>query len=214
MEIPLYFYFNLASIIIWLSVRTRLKESLLNKVGILISVSFFIEFGALIYSYSLRTSNHWIYNVYTTGQIISILYIYSKAIVNTHISKRIVFLAIIFFFLVIANLLLFQSFFRFHTYTYIIGCFLIFYTSIEYLRQLLHQENWIPLKRRPFFWITIGNIIYFVCSMFYLGSVNYILDKNLDEYGNLINLFVYLFTSVQFIFYSIAFLCNLDQKLS
>ena len=212
MIIPVYFYFNLIAIICWLLVRSRFKEPILDQVGILISAGLIIESLALVYSYSFKTSNHWIYNMYTAGQIVYIAFIYSKLIPNQKISKQIRLLSFIFVILVVLNVLFLQSFFKFHTFSYIVGCFLIFYISILYLKQLLNEKNWQPLKKLPFFWITIGNIIFYICSMFYMGSINYINDKNFDEYGSLINIFVYLFTSLQFILYTIAFLCNLNPK--
>lgn len=212
MIIPVYFYFNLIAILVWLLVRSRFKEPLLDQVGILISACLVIEVLALVYSYSLETSNHWIYNIYTSGQIVFIAFIYSKLISNQKISKQIRLLLLIFMILVVLNFLFLQSFFKFHTFSYIIGCFLVFYISILYFKQLLNEKNWLPLKKLPFFWITIGNIIFYICSMFYMGSINYINDKNYDEYGSLINIFVYLFTSIQYILYTIAFLCNLNPK--
>ena len=212
MIIPVYFYFNLIGILVWLWVRSRFKDPLLDQVGILISAGFIIESLALAYSYSFKTSNHWIYNIYTAGQIIYIAIIYSKLIPSQKISNQIRFLTLTFVILFVLNVLFLQSFFKFHTFSYIVGCFLIFYISIQYLKQLLNEKNWQPLKKLPFFWITIGNIIFYICSMFYMGSINYINDKNYDEYGSLINIFVYLFTSLQFILYTIAFLCNLNPK--
>jgi hypothetical protein len=212
MIIPVYFYFNLIAILFWLRVRARFKEPLLDQVGILISASFIIESLALIYSYSFKTSNHWIYNIYTTGQIIFIAFIYSKLISNQKNSRQIRLFILIFLMLFILNVLFLQSFFKFHTISYILGCFLIFFISIQYLKQLLNEKNWQPLKKLPFFWITIGNIVFFICSMFYMGAINFINDRHYDIYGSLINIFVYLFTSIQYILYSIAFLCNLNPK--
>jgi len=209
---PIYFYFNLVAIIVWLWVRLRFKEPLLDQIGILISAGFIIETLALVYSYRFKTSNHWIYNMYTAGQIVFIAVIYSKLISNQKISRQIRIFSLIFVILFVLNILFLQSFFKFHTFSYILGCFLIFYISIQYLKQLLNEKNWQPLNKLPFFWITIGNIVFYICSMFYMGSINYINDKNFDEYGSLISIFVYLFTSVQSILYTIAFICNLNPK--
>ena len=212
MIIPIYFYIYLFAIFVWLMVRARFKEPLLDKIGILISISLLIESLALIYSYTLETSNHWIYNIFTTGQIIFIALIYTKLISDKPVSRLIKIFTFSFLCLVILNLSLLQNFFKFHTYSYIAGCFLIFYISIRYFKQLLNEKNWQPLKNLPFFWITIGNIVFYICSMFYMGSINYINEKNFDEYGSLIGIFVYSFTSAQSILYTIAFLCNLNPK--
>jgi len=77
MNIPIYLYFNFVAIVVWLFVRFRFKEPMLNKIGILICASFFIELIALLYSYTFKTSNHWIYNIYTTLQIAYLAIIYS-----------------------------------------------------------------------------------------------------------------------------------------
>lgn len=181
--------------------------------GYYVLVNFLVELFALFYAYQWKTSNHWIYNILTTCQISWIALHYARHIADRKASGSIRILNLVFLTVVATNLLFVQGVKNFHTYAYIIGCIFIFYISFLYLRGLLQDMEMPPLKSVPFFWVTIGNIIYFICSMFYLGSINYILDSHFDEYGTLINLFVYLFTALQFVFFSIAFMCNQVPKV-
>jgi hypothetical protein len=159
-------------------------------------------------------SNHWIYNLYTTGQIIFLSLIYSQSLVSGISKKAISVFSLLYPILVLLNVVLYQSFFKFHTLTYTLGCLFIIALIFAYFNQLLHSEEISSLRKNPFFWFNIGNAIYLIGSIFYLGSVNFILETRQDNYGELINIFVYSFTSVQYIFFIIAIACNLRPAMS
>lgn len=211
---PFYLYFVLLAAICWLFIKKRNNSKALRLFAHFIIYSLIIENLAFFYSLTLRTSNHWIYNVLTVFQVIWLGVVYITVINNKTTQKIIRVLITLYPVLVIINFLTFQPFTGFHTYTYIIGCFMVFYFSIQYLKDFLNQDTLIPLRRQPFFWISISNIIFYTTSIFYMGSINYILLKNLDEYGELINLFVYFFASVQYCLYATGLLCNLKLKVN
>jgi uncharacterized membrane protein YhaH (DUF805 family) len=71
------------------------------------------------------------------------------------------------------------------------------------------EEEGMGLRRNPYFWFNLGNMIYFIGSIFYMGSINFILESGHDFYGELINIFVYSFTSIQYFCFIIALLCRL-----
>lgn len=80
MIIPLYLYINLLFILLWLIFKPKLRQyPLLIWMGYLMLFNFCIEFAAIIYAH-YTNSNHWIYNIYTTLQIVIIGLIYKKEI--------------------------------------------------------------------------------------------------------------------------------------
>ncbi len=212
MEYPFYLYSIALAFLVWFLSRKKIENENLDYFGYLVAFNLIIENAAFYYSYFFKTSNHWIYNIITTLQIVLLVFLYSRILVNER-SKLFALISVFLFpAVVVINFLLVQKFTEFHTYTYILGCFLMFFVSIQYLKQLFHEERWTPLRYQPFFWISIANILYYTTSIFYMGSINYIVYKNIDEYGELINLFVYFFATIQYCLYIIAFICTLKPK--
>lgn len=212
MTIPLHFYVNILCLLIWSLYKSRFRDTILIIVGYYLLFALLVESTAWLYSYFMGMSNHWIYNIYTTAQTEILFFIYYRIFMKPLNKKITRLIFIIYPLLVVINLLYFQDFFRFHTYTYIIGCILILYLSFSYLQELLNAVVLIPIRKTPFFWVNTGNIIYYAGSMFYLGSLNYIVDKELDYFGRLIEIFVYAFNSIQYVLFAIGFLCSLKPK--
>lgn len=86
------------------------------------------------------------------------------------------------------------------------------YFCVAYFNELLHLENFYLLRETPAFWINCGNLIFYTASIIYMGSINYIVASKWDWYGNLISIFVYSFTALQYLLYIIALLCILIPK--
>ncbi len=213
MQVPHYFYFNLLAIIVWFFYK-RKNDRLIVFMGCYILYCFLFEIAAWGYSYITYKSNHWIYNLYTIGQILLLCFIYRNVLTSNSTIKSIKIFTVFYPLLVLINLLFFQSFFNFHTLTYTIGCLFLIFLIFSYFNQLLHLNEVISLRRNSFFWFNLGNAIYFIGSIFYLGSINFILATKQDSFGELINIFVYSFTSIQYILFIIAFKCNLKPEAS
>ena len=213
MPIPFYFYLAAMAIIVWVVYKRRISDDL-SIIGNYIIYSLSFELLAWVYSYLYYESNHWIYNIYTSLQFIFLGFIYRRMLNSSKARNAIRVFSLLYPLLVFLNFLFLQSFFKFHTYTYIAGCLFIIILIFSYFNQLLNLEKVESLKRNPFFWFNVGNTIFFVGSIFYLGSVNFILEKGLDVYGDLINAFVYSFTSIQYVFFIIALLCNLKPVMN
>jgi hypothetical protein len=213
MEIPFYLYLNLMTFCLGVLLWNRL-DTKLRSIIYYLAYCFIVESLAWIYSFILFKSNHWIYNIFTTGQLLALGIIYQKILNSKNFDYSLRAFTFIYPVLVSINFIFIQSFFKFHTLTYTIGCLFIICLVFSYFNQLLHSSEVLRLRTNPFFWINIGNSVYFIGSLFYLGSVNFILESKMDKYGDLINLFVYSFVSIQYIFFIIALTCNLKAKVS
>lgn len=212
MTIPIYFYINLIALLLWFVLRKRFIDSNLKKVGLYLLVMFLAEVGAWVYSKLLHTGNHWIYNLIIPFQVMYLVYIY-HSIVSLPAYRRMLKAGTVLFLMVyILNILFIQGMMKFNTYSYIWGCLLVIYCCVGYFKHLLDKKEISPLHRIPFFWISVGNIVFFSGSLFYMGSINYILEKKIDRAGELISFLVYSFTAIQYFLFCIAFLCNLKPS--
>lgn len=213
MQVPYYLYFNLLAVIVWFFYK-RKNDKPTTFLGYYILCCFLFEVASWSYSYLTYKSNHWLYNLYTISQIIFLCYIYKNELTSNTTRKSITVFIVLYLFVLIINFLFLQSFFNFHTLTYTIGCLFIIFLIFTYFNQLLHLNEIISLRRNSFFWFNLGNAVYFIGSIFYLGSINFIIETNQDSYGELINIFVYSFTSIQYILFIIAIKCNLKPEVS
>lgn len=211
MTIPVYLYVNLICIIIWFVFKSRFADKRLLDWGPYFIFLFLTETSAWCYSKFLHLSNHWIYNVINFVQFMWLFYLYRKIILNEKKRKFIKSVLILFPVLYVADIFLVQSFWSILTYLYCLSSLLIIYLCVLYFRDLLGDATE-SLSKLPFFWISIGLIIFFAGSMFYMGSINYILSKRIDTAGKYIGYLVYSFTAVQYIFIAIGLLCNLKPS--
>ena len=208
MSLPAYFYITIIYIVLWFFLKNHSTEKIVNLIGYYALVFITQEILAWLYSYLTHKSNHWIYNIITPIQVVFMLFVYQKISLTKKYKSFISLVIVIFVIFTLLNILFIQSFFRFNTYSYIFGCLLLLITCLKYFIDLHKTEISLPIFKSPFFWITTGNLIYYAGSMFYMGSINYILDKQLDDFGDLVNIFVYLFTSLQFLFFLFGLLCS------
>jgi len=211
MTISLYLYINFAAIIIWAIVRARANRDF-DLVGVYLIVMFSTEVAAWIYSKELHKSNHWIYNLLTIFEIICLSLIYNKAIIQKKILSHQNKLLVLFSCFSLINIFLIQGFWKFNTYTYMIGCAIVIFYFVQYLRGLLDTSEIIPLHKIPFFWITLGNMLFFSGSFFYMGAINYILETRIDKSAYMISTLVYSFAAIQYFLFIIGFICNLKPN--
>jgi hypothetical protein len=211
MTISVYLYINLIAIIIWIIVNKRLGKHL-NLLGIYLLVMFCTEMAAWVYSKTLHESNHWMYNILTNFEILYLCFVYNKIMVERKLFSYQGIWLISFVCFSLANIIFIQGFWKFNTYTYMFGCAIIFFYFIQYLMGLLNSHEIIPLYKIPFFWITLGNILFFSGSFFYMGAINYILEKRIDKSATMLSTLVYSFAAIQYCLFITGFICNLKPK--
>lgn len=172
-------------------------------------IIFFAELIAWLYSFHYHKSNHWIYNIITIIQVLLMLYLYFPYFNFKKVRSVFLLLSTMFILLYSTHLFFSDHPRKFDSIAFILAAFLLIFLSISYLGKLIFSDDISPLTKSPFFWICFGNLIYWVGSLFYLGLLNYIVEKELDVFGNLINYFVYTFNAIQYALFIKAILCNL-----
>jgi hypothetical protein len=113
----------------------------------------------------------------------------------------------------LVNIFLVQGPNFFHTYTYCLASIMMVILGILYFYRLFKSDGRLNLLREPAFWMSIGIIFFFTCSVSVIGVINYIstlpviISKNLQKIFSLVNAFFY-------ILFIIAFLCRINIRKS
>lgn len=113
--------------------------------------------GTVMRSYSIES--FFLYNSLCLFYFCFLLHWYYNLLKNKNV---VMFLAIIYFLSVIYTFY-HQSFFNEnHTISLVCGCIVLLFCSLIYFYQTLHSDRILYVKHSLPFWLTIGNIVYFV----------------------------------------------------
>lgn len=154
-------------------------------------------------------NNTLLFNLFSVIEFFFFTYFFREVIPNPRIKKIITTISYLLPLLCLADIFLIQGPHIFHTYTYIIGCLVMVGLGITYFYHLFNSTERVDLLHEPAFWISIGIIFFFICSVSVVGSFNYIsilpklIRVNLQKILLLVNTFFYLI-------FIIAFLCQIN----
>ncbi|HZI25859.1 MAG TPA: hypothetical protein VFD46_12325 [Chryseolinea sp.] len=151
--------------------------------------------------------NYWLYNIFHFFYYTYLAYIFYHQLNSERIKIFIAVFFVAFFAFAIYNTLFIQGLFSLQTYTMVIGGAFIFLLAGFYFWELIISEGE-SLTRDPFFWLSLGLIIYFGGTIPFLGMFNY-LRENFYEFTvfyhrNISNAFSILLN----ILIVVAFLCK------
>jgi ABC-type transport system involved in cytochrome c biogenesis permease subunit len=158
-------------------------------------------------------SNLILFNFFSVLEFCFYIYFFRESIPGERIRKRINIILYLTPVVCLLNIFLVQGTNQFHTYTYSAGCLLMVALGITYFYRLFKTEEQIDLLREPSFWISIGIIFFFICTLSMLGVINYVgqlpmsIRANIKSIIKLINAFFYLF-------FIIGFLCRNTRRSS
>lgn len=152
--------------------------------------------------------NQWMYNIFFALWFLTLALSYRQQIVNPVIRKIITGFCIILPLMFLGNIFFLQGIRNLQTLFFVAGGSFMIFLAIAYFRQLYLSEDNEKVTRDPFFWFTIGLLIYFGGNVPYLGMYNY-LNKTLPDfsivYGRYIsNAFIILLNC----FVTVGFLCR------
>lgn len=101
----------------------------------------------------------------------------------------------------------------FHTYTYSIGSLILVILGFIYFFQLFKERDRGYSFDNPDFWIGIGILFYFICSISVIGILNYISFFPKSVRNNMQQILIGI-NSVFYLILIIAFLCKLIPRKS
>ena len=138
---------------------------------------------------------------------------------NNKVLRYIIILLIPFYLILfILNVIFIQGLTTsFHSYTFLLGSFfMVVYSCFFLYESILPESINVRLSRQPFFWITIGLLIFYLGSVIINALVEYLTKSDFQKQGIII--YQNITNSLNVILYgsfSIAFiLCRNNRKTS
>ncbi|MHA4809496.1 hypothetical protein ACX0G9_15390 [Flavitalea flava] len=176
---------GLAAVVSLVSFRNDFSKAL-RILSLFWGFNFFVDLtGHITKYYGLK--NHWLYNIYFWIMYLVLAYLYDRQIHNKHVHQSIRLFYLVFPLLVLAESLV-SGIQDLQTMVLVSGSVFMIFLAAAYFRQLYLSEETELITRDPWFWFSFGFIIYFGCTVPFLGMVNY-LWSHYQEFTN----FYYLY---------------------
>jgi hypothetical protein len=187
--IPIYYWFELLSLLICLVMIRRLRgSSLFYLLYILLLVVIFESLGLYLKYIESRQTGKF-YNVLTILQFPLWIQIFKDFSESKQRKNLISLLIAIFLFFSIINLLFVQGFNRFNNYSLIFGSFLIIFFSCTFLYKMLRLVDKNPLSV-PMFWISCGSLLYFTGTFLYFSLYGYLRKFQIENHSQIFDLLI------------------------
>jgi hypothetical protein len=198
----------LVSLIIGFALRKRQQHIYLR------SVPFYLLFALVVellgrYLRTQSINNVPIFNFFSIIQILYFSYCYYQIVKQDYILKFMLVLPN----LCLLNMIFFQGFNSFHTYTFTINVLCIVRFSVHYYYEVFKEAEVESLQKEANFWFVTGVLLYHTSSLSIIGILNYIAELPPE----LIQLTRKTLLTVNVIFYIIliiAFLCKPNTQKS
>ena len=160
-------YFEFATVLVALLQYKKHKQLYFKYFVAYVFVLFGFEF--LIGNFFVK-NNQSIYNIYTFFEFNLVTIIYFN-LNKEKLSRLIIKYLIISF-----NIIYFLSFYFLilKDYTVTLGALIVSVFMFLYLRELLNSSRIIDYKRNLSFWITVGMLFYYLCTIPFLALVYFI----------------------------------------
>ncbi len=169
MHISFYLYIIAISIIVGLAFFKRLNPPVIRWFVPFLILTLAVEICGMWLRFH-HTNNARLYNVFTSIEFMFYSLVFRQAVDNIRLKKVILYAAIIFPFLVLLNIIFLQPFTKFHTITFRAGSVMVITWCYLYFRQLMRSEEFAPLFKNPFFWISTGLLFFYAGSFFFMSS--------------------------------------------
>jgi hypothetical protein len=154
-----------------------------------------------------ETENYWLYNFFHFFYYTYLAHIFYNQLSSDRIKIFIPIFFVAFFAFALYNTLFGQGLYALQTYTMVIGGSFIFLLAGIYFWELIVSDGE-SITGDPFFWLSLGLIIYFGGTIPFLGMFNYLLENFYEftvfYHRNISNAFSILLN----ILIVVAFLCK------
>ncbi len=162
-----------------------------------------------------RSVRYMLFNVFTTAEFVFYSWIFLLYLSSKTLRKVIIILIPVYILLVTFNVGFIQGVNKFHTYTFLVGAFLMVVYSCFFLYESILPESLnFKLSMQPFFWICIGLLIFYLGSVIINALFEYLTSTALMKQGT--KIYSFINNGLNLILYgsfSIAFiLCRNNRK--
>lgn len=184
---------------------------------------YFIPFLAITASVELYASSKdralkiIIYNYFTAFEFLFYAFLFYHNLQLKKL-KKIVLLFFPFYILCFAiNQLFVQGFYQYHRYTSLLGAFfIVVFICMFFYETILPETLHVKLFSKPFFWVTVGLLFFYLGSVIIFAMFEYLSSNHLQNQG--VKIYQAIINSLNVILYgsfSIAFiLCRKNRKIS
>lgn len=213
----LHLYLEITCLVIALLLYKDLKRNTIIVYFIpFLLVTTLVEISAKIWDQ--RHQKFIIFNTFTAAEFIFYSLIFRFHLTNKLLRYIIILLIPTYLLLFILNVSFVQGISSsFHSYTFLLGSFfMVVYSCFFLYESILPESINVKLSRQPFFWISIGLLIFYLGSVIINALVEYLTKSDFREQGIII--YTNITNSLNVILYgsfSIAFiLCRNNRKTS
>lgn len=168
--------------------------------------TFIFQTAGFLYSLTLKKSNHFIFNAYTSYEYAFYMYVLYHALRKTKFKTTIGWLCVLFLLVYIYEVMIKGSFFVYSPIAVNTGKFFILIGCLLYFSELLMAEMMISFFRLPLFWIFSGVMFAAVGNFLYLCFFDYIVHNDIDKDGQIYGLISTITTVVEYGFFIVGFL--------
>jgi hypothetical protein len=217
MDLPLYFWFELLSLLVCLSFFTKLRHTLLFYFAPYLLLIVLYEFGTIKGWFTIHGSNLWAVNIITT-----IEFIFNGLILNLLIKKRKIKTAALFgllivFILTVLNIFFIQGFDKLHTYTFLLGGALLIINACYFFYELIdNDKDDKSILKEWSFWIATGILFFYLGQFVFFCFFEYMIRSRDIRYRILFDNISSFSNAILYTCIIIAVLCRTKtvQKLS
>lgn len=196
----------------WFLRHKYLEPVLLRFMGWFILVEYLIQVMSVSPSFFYQKSNYYLLNILCLITYSFYLFLFSEAIYSGKIKTLILAAVCLFWSGYMFEVFYVGSFFRYLTFSDSLGRALVFAAGFMYLFQSLSKEDLIPFLRIPLFWICSGILFSIAGSWIYTLFFTVILEQNADHNGQIIYALLITTNNLQYLLFTIGFLCNAEWK--
>ncbi len=157
-------------------------------------------------------NNVLLFNLFSVVEFFFFTYFFSQ-VIQGNTTKYIKLAGSLLSFLCLINIFFIQGTRTFHTYTYALGCLVMVVFGIIYFYQRFNSKTKANLFSDAAFWISIGIVFFFVCSVSVIGALNYISLLPIVIVRNL-NKLLLIVDALFYLTFIIAFLCAINTRRS
>jgi hypothetical protein len=213
----LHLYLEITCLVIALLLYKDLKRNTIMVYFIpFLLMTALVEISAKIWDQ--RHQKFIIFNIFTAAEFVFYSLIFRFHLTNKLLRYIIILLIPTYLLLFILNVSFVQGISSsFHSYTFLLGSFfMVVYSCFFLYESILPESINVKLSRQPFFWISIGLLIFYLGSVIINALVEYLTKSDFREQGIII--YTNITNSLNIILYgsfSIAFiLCRNNRKTS
>ncbi|WP_139367188.1 hypothetical protein [Sediminibacterium ginsengisoli] len=187
----------------------KLRPQLLRWFLVLLLLVNAVEWGTFFRLYKINNSNNWIFNLLNAFQFIFYAGIYYRLLGSARARKYVAASCVILVLAIGVNIAFLQGIRSFNSYTFIAGCACTVYWSYLYLMQQVENMETPGFTNDPFFWISIGLMIFHAGEFFLMSFFQYF--SAINEFGHFFSVFSVCSNLLNAILYTcltIAFFCR------